>query len=137
VVSGDTFKRFSRTLGAAPTSGINGKLGSYEILTPGNVVGATINMNILGTLTSLPIGVYILFGSVYINSTPYASNIQFGLDGTTQNGNLQNVLSVYGAAGGVVRITVVWAQTSAVNVYFSAVGQFNFNNISVSYLRIA
>jgi len=94
-------------------------------------------MQILGTFTSLPIGVYILFGNTYINSTPFNSNIQFGIDGTTQNGSLENILSVTSSTSGVVRLTVLWIQTSAVNVFFSASGIFNFQSTYVSYLRIA
>jgi hypothetical protein len=93
-------------------------------------------MQILATFTALPIGVYILVGSVYINNIPFATNLQFGLNGTNQNGNLQNIQAVSGSDA-VARIVVLWPQTSAVNVYFSAVGTFNFNNINISYLRIA
>lgn len=94
-------------------------------------------MNSLVTLTSLPIGVYILNASTYINNAGYASNLQFGLDGTTQNGNLQNIISCANISQAqVVRITVLWIQTSAVNVYFSASGAYNFQNIYASYVRI-
>jgi len=124
------------TLGAAPTSGTTAQLGSYQILTTGTITG-TGGMNSLITLPVLPIGVYILTGSIFITSTPYSSNIQFGLNGTTQNSNLQNILSTSGSVAGLVRINVMWVQTSAVNVYFSAGGSATFESISASYLRIA
>jgi hypothetical protein len=111
-------------------------LGSYIKLNPAGFTGTTSNMQILATFTTLPIGVYILTAGVYINTTPYSTNIQFGLDGTTQNGDLQNVLSVSGAVGGVVRLTSIWVQTSAVNIYFSVSGIFLFQNITASYVRI-
>jgi len=93
-------------------------------------------MQILATFTALPIGVYILVGSTYINTT-FSSNVQFGLNGTTQNGNLQNILSTSSTNNGVLRITGVWIQTSAVDVYFSASGLYSFQNIAFTYLRIA
>ena len=93
-------------------------------------------MNILATFTALPIGIYILTGNTYITTAPFASNIQFGLNGTTQNGNLQNLLSTAGTVATVTRITLVWFQTSAVNVFFSGSGNLSFENIAVSYVRI-
>ena len=111
-------------------------MGSYQILTTGSIVG-TGGMNLLITIPELPIGVYILIGSIFITSAPYSSNIQFGLNGTTQNSNLQNISSASSSVAGLVRITVLWIQTSAVNVYFSAGGSATFESISASYLRIA
>ena len=110
-------------------------MGSYEILTPANVTGSG-GMNILATFTALPIGIYILTGNIYITTSPFSSNIQFGVNGTTQNGNLQNLLSTTGTLASVVRITVVWFQTSAVNVFFSGSGSNSFENIAASYVRI-
>ncbi len=105
--------------------------------TAGPITGAVISMNILSTFTNLPIGIYILTGSVYINSV-FNSNLQFGLNGTTQNGNLQNIVTVGSTTnGGVYMITTTWIQAAAVNVYFSASGQFTFQNIAASYIRIA
>ncbi len=105
--------------------------------TAGPITGAQVTMNILATFTNLPIGVYILSGSVYINAV-FNSNLQFGLNGTTQNSNLQNIVSVGSTTnGGVFIITTTWIQTSAVNVFFSASGQYTFQNIAASYIRIA
>ena len=94
-------------------------------------------MQIIATFTALPPGVYILFGSVYINSTPFTSNIQFGTNGTVQNSDLQNIASVTSSASAVVRLTGLWVQSSAINVYFSAAGVYNFQNIGFYYVRIA
>ena len=93
-------------------------------------------MQIMATYTALPVGVYILSAGMYINSSPFATNIQFGLDGVNQNTNLQHLLSVANNNSAVVRLTTIWAQTTAVNVYFSAAGFFNFQNIAASYVRI-
>jgi hypothetical protein len=112
-------------------------LGSYEIGTPANIVGPGSGMNLIATYTLLPIGVYILNANVYITSFPFSSNIQFGLNATIQNPNLQNLLSTTGTVATVVRLTSLWVQTSAVDVYFSCSGQYNFHNIAISYLRIA
>lgn len=110
-------------------------MGSYEILTPANVSGVA-GMQPLASFTALPIGVYILNGSTFINNA-YNSNLQFGLNGTTQNGDLQNLLAVSSSVAGIVRLTALWVQTSAVNVFFSGTGSNNFQFISFSYLRIA
>ena len=72
---------------------------------------------------------------MYINTT-YTVALQFGLNGTVQNGNLQNLTGLNGVDN-LARITGVWIQTSAVDVYFSASGLYSFQNIAFTYLRIA
>jgi hypothetical protein len=67
VVSGDTFKRFSRTLGAAPTAGSTGFLGS--VINPGNTSGTVVSTTVTNvhSITLVP-GIWIIFGSVNYNS---------------------------------------------------------------------
>ena len=90
------------------------------------------------TFTNLPIGVYILSGSIFANTSGYSLNLQFGLDGVNQNSPLANMQQYsHPSSGGVNLLTVVWFQTSVVNVYFSAGGVATYQGIRASYVRIA
>jgi hypothetical protein len=97
-------------------------------------------MTTLATFTNLPIGIYILNGSTYVNTSgsAFGVNMQFGTSAGIQNGNLQNLQTYSYAAGSVIMLTTIWIQTSVVNVYFSASGSaaYPFENICATYLRI-
>ncbi len=63
--------------------------------------------------------------------------MQFGLNPTVQNANLQNLSSHNNPNGAVVMLTTIWVQTSAVLVHFSAIGVATYQGISATYVRIA
>jgi len=90
----------------------------------------------LTRFTNLPIGVYILTGTSFLNNSSPSANFQFGLSATTQNAGLNNMGLVNSPTAGVFLTTQLWIQTSVANVYFSAVGLNNYQGIQATYVRI-
>ena len=125
------------TLGSRPTAGSTTQLGSYSTVNGTNVSGSA-NFQELTRFTNLPIGVYIVSGSSFINSSAWTAALQFGTSPTTQNAGLTNLQSFSGASAGVILLTLIWVQDSVQNVYFSGSGAVaNFQNIQATYVRIA
>jgi hypothetical protein len=124
-------------LGSAPSVGSTGYLGSILQTTGTNVTGIAGYIE-LARFTNLPIGVYILSGSTFVNnSTSWSCNLQFGNNATAQNGALNNLCAFSGDGGSVILTTQLWYQSSVGNVYFSGGGTCNFQGIQASCIRIA
>ena len=112
-------------------------MGSYGSVTGPNVAG-TSNYIELVRFTNLPIGVYILSGSTFINSIPAIAALQFGTNATTQNTGLSNIMTVNTPNAGIFLTTQLWFQTSVQNIYFSGNGNTaNFQFVQAYYVRIA
>ena len=130
------YVRIGQTLGAAPTAGSTGQLGSYGYGTGNGVSAGTGAYQALVTFTNLPIGIYIFTCGMFANTPGFSVNLQIGLAPTTQNANLANMCGFSGSTAQVISFTTTFIQTSVTNVYFSAAGVATYQFIQSNYVRI-